>query len=49
VLALSARFRRGFNASRDAAAHLGAGQVLPKPFTRRELIFAVEQATARER
>jgi DNA-binding response OmpR family regulator len=41
VLATSARFRRGLGASADAAQRLGARKLLPKPFTRAELLAAV--------
>src|SRR5262245_24976810 len=44
VLALSARFQHGLEASKDAARRLGVSRVLPKPFTRTELLKAVEAA-----
>jgi DNA-binding response OmpR family regulator len=44
VLAVSARFRRGLGASADAARRLGACKVLPKPFTRAELLAAVRES-----
>lgn len=44
VLALSARFRRGLEGSAEAASRLGVKKVLPKPFTRRELLSAVDEA-----
>jgi len=44
ILALSARFRRGLGASADAARELGVRKVLPKPFTRGELLAAVREA-----
>jgi CheY-like chemotaxis protein len=44
IVALSARFRRGLGGSVDAAQQLGVRNVLPKPFTREELLSAVEQA-----
>ena len=43
VLAISGRFRRDAAASEDAARRLGVAKVLPKPFTREELLAAVEQ------
>jgi DNA-binding response OmpR family regulator len=46
VLVLSARFRRGLGASTDVAHRLGVSQVLPKPFTRKELLSAVRGAIA---
>lgn len=44
VLVLSARFRRGLGASTDVARRLGVTQVLPKPFTRKELLTAVRES-----
>lgn len=44
LLALSARFRRGLGASSEAAHRFGVGKVLPKPFTREELLAAVREA-----
>jgi DNA-binding response OmpR family regulator len=44
ILALSARFRRGLGGSVDAAHRLHVGKVLPKPFTREELLAAVSEA-----
>jgi DNA-binding response OmpR family regulator len=44
ILALSARFRRGLGGSSDAARRLHVGKVLPKPFTREELLEAVHEA-----
>jgi DNA-binding response OmpR family regulator len=44
VLALSARFRRGLGGSVEAAHRLGVRNVLPKPFTREELLGAVAEA-----
>jgi DNA-binding response OmpR family regulator len=44
ILAISARFRRGLGASEAAARRLGVCKVLPKPFTRAELIAAVRDA-----
>jgi DNA-binding response OmpR family regulator len=43
VLALSARFQRGLASSRNAARSLGVRRVLPKPFTRKELLVAVQE------
>jgi AmiR/NasT family two-component response regulator len=45
IIALSARFRRGLGGSVDAAHQLGVRNVLPKPFTRQELLAAIEDAT----
>jgi DNA-binding response OmpR family regulator len=44
VLVLSARFRLGLGASADVAQRLGVRLVLPKPFTRKELLGAVREA-----
>ena len=44
ILALSARFRRGLGGSSEAAHRLHVGKVLPKPFTREELLAAVSDA-----
>jgi DNA-binding response OmpR family regulator len=44
ILVLSARFRRGLGGSRDAARLLGVRNVLPKPFSREELLGAVGEA-----
>ena len=44
ILVLSARFRRGLGGSREAAQRLQVGKVLPKPFTREELLCAVREA-----
>jgi DNA-binding response OmpR family regulator len=41
ILLLSARFRRGLAGSAEAARRLGVKKVLPKPFTRKELLAAV--------
>jgi DNA-binding response OmpR family regulator len=41
ILVLSARFRRGLAGSAEAARRLGVKRVLPKPFTRQELLSAV--------
>jgi DNA-binding response OmpR family regulator len=43
-LVLSARFRRSHGASATAARQLGVQKVLPKPFTRAELLAAVSEA-----
>jgi DNA-binding response OmpR family regulator len=47
ILVLSARFRRGLGASATAARRLGVRKVLPKPFTRAELLSAVREAIGR--
>jgi DNA-binding response OmpR family regulator len=44
ILLLSARFRRGLAGSAEAARRLGVKKVLPKPFTRNELLAAVREA-----
>jgi DNA-binding response OmpR family regulator len=44
ILALSGRFRRGLAGSAEAARRLGVKKVLPKPFTRKELLSAVAAA-----
>jgi DNA-binding response OmpR family regulator len=44
ILVLSARFRRGLAGSVDAARRLGVKKVLPKPFTRKELLAAVRES-----
>jgi DNA-binding response OmpR family regulator len=44
ILVLSGRFRRGLAGSAEAARRLGVKKVLPKPFTRRELLSAVDEA-----
>jgi DNA-binding response OmpR family regulator len=46
VLVLSARFRRGLGASPSVANRLGVRKVLAKPFTREELLGAVNEAIA---
>lgn len=47
ILALSTRFRRGLGGSMQAAHRLDASGVLPKPFTREELLAAVACAIER--
>ena len=44
ILLLSARFRSGLSGSVKAARQLGARKVLPKPFTREELLAAVRES-----
>jgi len=44
ILVLSGRFRRGLAGSVETARRLGVKKVLPKPFTRKELLSAVDQA-----
>ena len=44
ILLLSARFRRGLAGSAEAARRLGVEKVLPKPFTRKELLAAVRES-----
>jgi len=44
ILALSALFRRGLGGSEDAARRLDVCKVLPKPFTREELLAAVSES-----
>jgi len=46
ILVTSGRFRRGLAGSADAARRLGVKKVLPKPFTRKELLAAVDEALA---
>lgn len=41
ILVLPGRFRRGLSGSAEAARRLGVNKVLPKPFTRKELLSAV--------
>jgi DNA-binding response OmpR family regulator len=48
VLLLSARFRYGLAGSADTARRLGVRKVLPKPFTRKELLAAVEASLEEE-
>ena len=47
VLLLSARFRKGQEGSVQLADELGVKGVLPKPFTKRQLLAAVAQALSR--
>jgi DNA-binding response OmpR family regulator len=44
ILLLSARFRRGTGSSKSVARQLGVRTVLPKPFTRSELLSAVGES-----
>jgi DNA-binding response OmpR family regulator len=44
ILLLSARFRRGMASSISVALQLGVRNVLPKPFTRDELLSAVAES-----
>jgi DNA-binding response OmpR family regulator len=44
ILVLSGRFRRGLAESAEAARRLGVKKVLPKPFTRKELLSAVRES-----
>jgi DNA-binding response OmpR family regulator len=44
ILVLSGRFRRGLAGSAEAARRLGVAKVLPKPFTRKELLSAVRES-----
>lgn len=44
ILVLSGRFRRGLGGSEEAARRLGVRKVLPKPFTRKELLSAVAES-----
>ena len=44
IMVLSGRFRRGLGGSAEAARRLGVMKVLPKPFTREELLSAVREA-----
>jgi DNA-binding response OmpR family regulator len=43
ILALSARFRRGLGSSSEAAQRLHVEKLLPKPFTRQQLLRAVRE------
>ena len=44
ILILSARFRRGVGGSAEAAHRRGVKKVLPKSFTRKELLAAVRES-----
>lgn len=44
ILIVSARFRHGPDKSNDIATQLGVSKILPKPFTRKELLCAVVEA-----
>jgi len=44
ILVVSARFQRGLAGSAEAARRLGVKKVLPKPFTRKELLAAVRES-----
>jgi DNA-binding response OmpR family regulator len=44
ILALSARFRQGLGGSEAAAHRLQVCKVLPKPFTREDLLDAVSES-----
>ncbi len=46
VLLLSARLRRGQSASAHLARQLGVNVVLPKPFSRAELMQAIDEVMA---
>ena len=48
ILLLSARFRQGMGSSSAVAHQLGVRNVLPKPFTRDELLSAVGESLAGE-
>jgi DNA-binding response OmpR family regulator len=48
ILVLSGRFRRGLAGSAEAARRLGVKKVLPKPFTREELLSAVAASLEEE-
>jgi len=47
ILLLSARFRQGMGSSSSVARQLGVRNVLPKPFTRDELLSAVGESLER--
>jgi len=47
ILLLSTSFRRGTGSSMSLASQLGARNVLPKPFTRSELLSAVSESMDR--
>ena len=44
ILLLSGTFRRGTSSSGNAARQLGVHKMLPKPFTREELLSAVSES-----
>lgn len=44
ILLVSARFRQGMGSSSSVARQLGVRNVLPKPFTRDELLSAVSES-----
>lgn len=46
IILLSARFMRGTSPSGSVARQLGVSSVLPKPFTRDELLAAVAESLA---
>jgi hypothetical protein len=48
ILLLSARFRQGAGSSSAVARQLGVRNVLPKPFTRDELLVAVAESLGGE-
>jgi CheY-like chemotaxis protein len=48
ILALSARFRRGLDGCSEPARRLHVARVLPKPFTRQQLLRAVRETLKRE-
>ena len=48
ILALSGRFTRGLAGSTEAARRLGVKKLLPKPFTRKELLSAVAASLEEE-
>ena len=47
ILIVSARLRRGLETSDEIARRLGVRRVLPKPFSRKELLTAVEESMNR--
>ena len=44
IVLVSARLRGGIGRSRELARQLGVGAMLPKPFTRQELLAVVNEA-----
>ena len=46
IIFVSGRFRRGLAGSAEAAHRLGVKKVIPKPFTRKELLSAVHETLA---